>query len=206
MEWYKLFALAAMAICFASLLYHLFRVISSGEPRDFSQATGNPKAAMPYAFIGAMSPTKKESAFLHLPTYVAGMIYHMGTFLSLTIFFIILLNFNLPTSISWLLAGTFVVSGICGFGILIKRMVKSQLRQLSNADDYVANFLVSFFQIITALTLLSGTLLPLYFIMAGILFLYIPVGKLKHTVYFFAARYHLGFFFGRRNVWPPRKS
>lgn len=206
MEWYKLFALAAMAICFASLLYHLFRVISLGEPRDFSKATGNPKAAMPYAFIGVMSPTKKESAFLHLPTYVAGLIYHLGTFLALAIFFIILLNYNLPTPISWLLAGTFVVSGICGFGILIKRITKSQLRQLSNADDYVANFLVSFFQIITALTLLSGILLPLYFIIAGILFLYIPVGKLKHTVYFFAARYHLGFFFGRRNVWPPRKS
>ena len=32
------------------------------------------------------------------------------------------------------------------------------------------------------------------------------VGKLKHVVYFFAARYHLGFFYGWRNVWPPHKT
>jgi hypothetical protein len=35
--------------------------------------------------------------------------------------------------------------------------------------------------------------------------LYIPAGKLRHTVYFFAARYHLGYFFGWRGVWPPGK-
>jgi hypothetical protein len=29
-----------------------------------------------------------------------------------------------------------------------------------------------------------------------------PLGKLRHVVYYFAARYHLGFFYGWRNVWP----
>jgi hypothetical protein len=46
----------------------------------------------------------------------------------------------------------------------------------------------------------------LYFIIAAVLWLYFPVGKLRHVVYFFAARYHLGFFFGRRGVWPGHKQ
>jgi len=45
-----------------------------------------------------------------------------------------------------------------------------------------------------------------YNITATILFLYLPFGKLKHVVYYFAARYHLGFFYGWRNTWPPRKK
>ena len=78
------------------------------------------------------------------------------------------------------------------------------MRELSNPDDYISNFIVSVFHWATAGVLLSETLLSVYFLIAGILFLYIPVGKLKHTVYFFAARYHLGFFYGHRGVWPPK--
>jgi len=204
MEWYLIFALAAFFVCIAVLFFHLFRVISLGNPHDFSKATGKSKAAMPYAFVGAMSPTKKESAFLYLPTYTAGIVYHIGTFSALALFFIIVFDINLPPVLSLLLSGFFIIAGLCGFGILIKRIVKSQMRDLSNPDDYLSNLIVSVFQWASAGVLLSETLLPLYFLIAGILFLYIPVGKLKHTVYFFAARYHLGFFFGHRGVWPPK--
>jgi hypothetical protein len=44
-----------------------------------------------------------------------------------------------------------------------------------------------------------------YYLTYSLLMLYIPIGKLRHTVYFFAARYHLGYFFGWRGVWPPAK-
>jgi len=204
MEWYLIFAIAAFFICISVLLFHFFRVISLGKPRDLSSATGNTKAAMPYAFIGSMSPTKKESAFLYLPTYIAGIIYHIGTFSALALFFIIIFDINLPPTLSLILSGLFIISGLCGFGILIKRIIKSQMRDLSNPDDYISNLIVSIFQWATAGVLLSDTLLAVYLLIAGILFLYIPVGKLKHTVYFFAARYHLGFFFGHRGVWPPK--
>ena len=33
-----------------------------------------------------------------------------------------------------------------------------------------------------------------------------PLGKLRHAVYYFAARYHLGFFYGWRNVWPNKEN
>ncbi len=204
MESYLIFALAAFAFCLATLLFHLIRIIALGKPRDLSQATGKAQSAMPYAFVGAMSPTRKESAFLYLPTYVAGIIYHLGTFAALLLFVLIVANIQPGIIISWSLAGFFAISGLCGFGILIKRMLKSQMRALSNPDDYISNFIVSAFQWATAAVLLSGASLPVYLIIAGILFLYIPAGKLKHTVYFFAARYQLGSFFGHRGVWPPK--
>jgi hypothetical protein len=46
----------------------------------------------------------------------------------------------------------------------------------------------------------------LYFIAISLLFLYFPLGKLKHAIYFFAARYQLGFFYGWRGVWPPQNN
>ena len=55
-------------------------------PKDLSQETGSVKKGIIYSFTGAMSPTAKESAYLHLPTYVAGLLYHAGIFTSLLFF------------------------------------------------------------------------------------------------------------------------
>jgi len=147
---------------------------------------------------------KKESAFLHLPTYISGILYHLGTFLSIFLFFFILAQVVLPGIFAYLFSGFFLITGGCGIGILIKRFVKHELRSLSSPDDYISNLLVTLFQILTALGLLFPAILPAYFILASMLLLYFPVGKLKHAIYFFAARYHLGLFYGWRGVWPPK--
>jgi hypothetical protein len=206
MLWYHWLALAALAICLGSLLFHTFRLIKLGKPKDFSSPLGKPSSAIPYSFTGAMSPRKKESAFLYLPTYTAGMIYHLGTFLSVSIFFIMLLQIQISGWPALTIFGFLIISGLSGLGILIKRMTKKQMRTLSNPDDYISNFLVTVFQFITALVLFFQGLIPFYFITVSILLLYIPLSKLKHTIYFFAARYHLGYFYGWRNIWPPKQT
>jgi nitrate reductase gamma subunit len=83
-------------------------------------------------------------------------------------------------------------------------MVKSELRSLSSPDDYISNILVTLFQLLSGLVLLVPEAIPGYFIMASLLLLYFPIGKLKHAIYFFAARYQLGLFYGWRGVWPPK--
>lgn len=204
MNLYFWFAIGALTLCLVSLLYHLVRLVNKGKPTDYSKQMGDVKTAISYSYTGAMSPTKKESAFLYLPTYTAGILYHLGTFLSIFFFFLFLFNI-IPTGILSLIAAAFLaITGLSGLGILIKRMTKQELRALSNPDDYISNLLVTILQFATAYVLYSGHILPLYFIVAGILLLYLPLGKLKHTIYFFAARYHLGFFFGWRGVWPPK--
>lgn len=205
MIWYHWFAIGALILCLASLIFHFFRVIAQGKPKDYSQPLGSVGNGIKYAYVGAMSPTKKESAYLYLPTYTAGMLYHIGTFFSIFLFFILLFNFFPGGWMNLAIATILVITGLSGLAILIKRMIKQELRALSNPDDFISNLLVTIFQFVTAYVFYMGYSIPAYFILAGILLLYLPLGKLKHTVYFFTARYHLGFFYGWRGVWPPKQ-
>ncbi len=207
MPWYQLISLLAFLICVCILLFHLFRLYRLGLPIDFAPPAGNIKEATLYSFTGAMSPFKKESAFLHLPTYTAGIIYHLGTFVSLFFFIFMYADVVVPKTLAWGLTSFMIISAGCGAAILIKRIVKQGLRDLSNPDDYISNVLVTGFQFMTALVLLfPGVFAAAYFIMAALLLLYIPVGKLKHLLYFFSARLQLGLFFGRRGVWAPHQK
>lgn len=205
MSWYIWLTFCSLAICFISCLYHFFRLIKYGKPDEYSRQMGNVKSATFYAYTSSMSPLKKESAYLHLPTYIAGIIYHIGTFISIFLFFILLFDHKISDGwIRWVIAGIILCGFLSGVGILIKRMKKKELLKLSNPDDFISNILVTLFQLSTAIVIINSDLLLVYFVIASILLLYIPLGKLKHAVYFFAARYHLGLFYGWRGVWPPK--
>lgn len=206
MQWYHWLAIGSAIVCLLSCLIHGAKLIRYGAPKDYAKKSGNPGDAIRYAYTGAMSPMKKESAYLHLPTYAAGLLYHIGTFLSLFLFFLFLIGIY-PTGWPMYIAAAIVaISGLSGFGIMVKRISKQQLRALSNPDDYISNLLVSLVQIATAYVLINHAYEATYFVIISLLFLYLPLGKLKHAVYFFAARYHLGFFYGWRGVWPPKQG
>ena len=221
-HWYQWLAIAGLSICILTCLLHFLRLIRLGKPVDFSRPASKQGNALVYAFTGAMSPVKKESAYLHLPTYTAGIFYHLGTFLSFILFFFILTG-ALPTGwISAIIAAFLLISALSGLAILIKRIIKEELKSLSTPDDFISNILVTLFQLTTLAIIFYLTVLPSYrptvlpsyshivilsyYLTFTLLTLYIPVGKLRHMVYFFAARYHLGFFFGWRGVWPSGKA
>jgi|GEM_PF-5832826 len=86
MNWYIIAALAALLICIISFAFQFFNLIKAGAPRDLSEKSGDLSGAILYSYTKAMMPKHKESAYLHMPTYAAGLIYHMGTFLSLALF------------------------------------------------------------------------------------------------------------------------
>ncbi|MCX6277484.1 MAG: hypothetical protein NT004_05245 [Bacteroidetes bacterium] len=204
MTYYQWFSILALGVCVISAAWHFIRLVRLGKPEDFSLASGKEIPAIVYSFTGAMSPAKKESAFLHLPTYSAGMIYHLGTFAAIAIFFLELAGLISQTGIFYAGAFMLLLSFGCGVGIFIKRLVKPGLRKLSSPDDYISNILVTLFQLSAAIVIMIPSTAPVYYLLAGLLALYFPLGKLKHAVYFFAARYHLGIFYGHRNVWPPK--
>jgi hypothetical protein len=204
MNWTYWFALSAFVICNIACIFHFFRLVGLGQPTDYSHKKGSILPAVKYAFTGAMNPARKESAFLHLPTYTAGMLYHLGTFMALILFVLMLFGIEPGDSLSMILAVFIMVTAISGGAILLKRILKKELIALSHPDDFISNILVTLFQLITVLMLINPSFIPAYFITTGILLLYMPIGKLKHTVYFFSARYHLGFFYGWRGVWPPK--
>ena len=190
-------------ICSASCLFKLLQVLFANKNQDFAQQRGSIFSAIIYSFSGAMSPYKKETAYLHLPTYIAGIIYHLGTFLSFAWLIIHFFNFHITTTLatgSWILL---IISAGCGLSIFIKRLVNSKLKIISTLDDFFSNLLVTGFQILSALALLTLISTDPLFIYASILFLYVPLGKLNHVIYFFTSRIHLGILFGKRGTWPP---
>ena len=202
MSWYEWLTVAALMICTLSLGFHFVRLVILGKPRDLARPAGSEKKGIRYSFTTGMSPAKKESAYLHLPTYAAGLVYHLGTFLSFGLLAASLFNVNPTGFLAGLFCGFLLISFSSGLFILIKRLWMRKMRILSNPDDYLSNLLVTLLQASTALSMFPGAeFVVIRFIIASVLLLYLPLGKLKHVVYFFAARYQLGIFFGRRGVW-----
>lgn len=206
MNWTHWFSLLALTVCLISFSLHFLRLLKLGKPREHAARAGSPLAGITYSFTTAMNPRNKESAFLHLPTYSAGILFHIASFISIVLYFFILFQ-KVPAGVTGtLLAIAALVGGLAGLSMLAKRILSKNLRFLSKPDDYISNLLVSLFQFFTALVILYDGFHQLYLVLAGALFLYMPLGKLKHIVYFFAARYHLGLFYGWRGVWPLRKA
>ena len=79
-------ALVALAFCIFACLCHFFRIIRLGKPNDLAEHSGSVTKGVVYANTQAMMPQNKESAYRHLPTYAAGMIFHLGTFLTMLLF------------------------------------------------------------------------------------------------------------------------
>lgn len=213
MDWYHYLALAALAYCVAAFSIHFVKIIRLGKPKDLSRKSGDVGKGVLYSNTVAMMPANKESAYLHLPTYSLGIIYHLGTFLSLLLFVLLwiqpvqeyLFDHTVWTTV---LAACLSVSTACGCFLFGKRIIKKEMRELSHPDDYASNLSTTLFQLFTVLFLCymgcSEGVNIAYYMVCTWLFLYLPLGKLRHVLYYFSARFHLGFFYGWRNVWPQK--
>jgi len=202
-------AIAAMLYCIVSLLVHFVKIVRLGAPKDKSEPSGSVKDGVIYANTRAMMPTEKESAYLHIPSYAVGMLFHIGLFCSLLLFVL----FFFPCFNSWIAGSCWrwvfaippAIATVCGFILFFRRLLSKDLKVLSMPDDFISTSLVTLFLLMTTLNLLLPTVSAvntIYYICSILLLLYLPLGKLRHVVYYFAARYHLGFFYGWRNVWP----
>jgi len=167
-------------------------------PRTLHAApAGDPAAGVRYAFSGAMHPMAKESVREHLPSYAAGLAYHAGIFSALGLLALTLGEVTLPGLLRVLVQVLLGLGTLGGVTLLLKRLLKPELRGLSTPDDVLSNLLATTF---VALALLGpGT--P-WLLSAILLLFYVPLGKLRHSLFFFVARRHLGAFFGRRGVFP----
>ncbi len=203
-------AIAATLYCIVSLLAHFVKIVRLGAPKDKSEPSGSVKEGVIYANTRAMMPTEKESAYLHIPSYAVGMLFHIGLFCSLLFFvlsfFPFFNNWIGGGFWRWVLAIPPAIATVCGLILFFRRLVSKDLKVLSMPDDFISTGLVTLFLLMTTLYLCFSNccdfITILYYIGSILLFLYLPLGKLRHVVYYFAARYHLGFFYGWRNVWP----
>jgi len=200
--WLRALTVGASLFCLVGLTWLVARTFAVGRKPVFNVARVNGYRGVRYAFTLGMMPWEKESAALHLPTFLGGIIYHAAIFLSfIYLFWIIILPAFKRSLLPYFRAA--VAMGIAsGVILLAKRVLKPHLRRLSCSDDFFANLMVDLFLMATLLHTYFPRLEPLLLSISIMLFVYIPVGKIRHCFFFFYTRIVFGVFFGRRGVYP----
>jgi hypothetical protein len=199
LELLRLLTLASSGICLAALTFLIGRTLAVGRREYLSAPRGYAGRGLVYAFGRGM--VEKESVSLHKPTFIGGMLYHGAIFAAfLYLFWTVLF----PGTV--LLLGVFrvVLAGgaVVGLSLLFKRASKPHLRRLSCPDDFFANLFVDLFLALAFLHTLVPSVEPAWLAIAILLFLYMPLGKIRHCFFFFATRLAFGVHFGRRGALP----
>ena len=205
MTWSQACLLAALLWAVGGLATVWLRGRRWPAPSAFAETRGSAAAAIRYELSTAFLPWAKESARMHLPTYLAGVVLHLAVFATLLLAVSTLVPGSgaaLPT-----LRPAFLVllplGLIAGLSLLAKRISLGRMRGLSVPEDYLANLLANVVVAAGILVLFRPDWLAALHLTAAALCLYLPVGKLRHVIFLFLARLHLGRMLGRRGVLPP---
>lgn len=171
-------------------------------PADKSPLKGNPSHGIAYAFTGGMMPWAKESTRIHMIAYLRGIGFHIGIFASIGALLISPFWSGLPSILTSLLMLVLGIGSLLGAAGGLMRLLEHNLRGLSIADDHFAVWLVTIWMAVSALAVWSEALLIPFYILSALTLAYIPLGKIRHCLYFFFSRTFFGKFFGRRAVLP----
>lgn len=171
--------------------------------REIAEPRGSALAGAVYGFTAAMSPARKESASRHPLAFGAGILLHLGVAASLSIVFLSAVAPGGWPRLGAALAGVSAVGLAACVGLLVRRLATAPLREMSPPDDYISNLAVALLlasSLAFRLDVLPAAALQL---LAALVLLYVPVGKLRHGMFFFLARGDLSLRLGARGVYPP---
>ncbi len=194
--------IASFLFSLISLVLFILKTFSFGKRLYHAQTSWKGRKGIFYAFTRGMMPWEKESAKKHFLTYIAGVLYHCGLFAALFYIFSLMVPFALSPDLISILRVLIAVGIFCGLGLLVKRISLKYMKTLSCLDDYVANILVDLVLILAFVVTFEKNMRSILFLATIILFLYIPLGKIRHCLFFFYTRVLFGIFFGRRGVFP----
>jgi hypothetical protein len=195
----RLLTPAAAAFCLAALTFLTFRTFAFGRREYLSAPRGNAGNGIIYAFGRGM--LEKESVALHRPTFAGGILYHGAIFAGLIyLFWTVLLPKTGPPL--WAFRPVLLAGAAVGLALFIKRAAKTHLRRLSCPDDFFANLFVDVFLILAFLHTYVPALEPVLLCVSILLFVYIPLGKIRHCFFFFYTRFVFGLHYGRRGALP----
>lgn len=194
--------LAAAAWAVGALAFAWLRARGFGRRVLLAPAAGDPAAGTRYAFTWAMLPQAKESVRMHLPSYAAGMFFHLGALTAFGLLVLELAGVGLPAAVVWPARIATLAGALGGLALLAKRALTPHLRGLSSPDDFVANLLTTSFAALAGAASLHPPLRTAWLVVTTVLLVYLPIGKIRHCVFFFSSRAHLGAFFGYRGTFP----
>jgi hypothetical protein len=195
-------AAAAAIFCITAFALRLRTFTRLTLPGDRSTPKGDPAKGVAYALTLGMMPWAKESTRRHALAYLRGVGFHLAVFISLGVLLLSPWLGQVPSPIRTglaILTGSGALLAFLGF---ISRFAEKSLKALSTPDDYFAVLLVSMFLAAAMLAVENLSLLPLFYMTSALVFVYMPLGKIRHCIYFAFSRMFFGKFFGRRGVFP----
>lgn len=198
----KILVLASMLFSLLGLGFLLKRTFSLGKKNIYAKSSGSPRMGVWTAFTTGMMPWKKESAKNHLITYLTGVIYHVGIFFSFLVLLSKLAPISIPNPLIPFLRSALTAGLAGGLGLLFKRMFSPAMKFISNPDDYASNLIVTSFLAAALVVTHRESWLWIFYLVAMIMFFYIPLGKIRHCIFFFYTRILFGRFHGRRGIMP----
>jgi nitrate reductase gamma subunit len=198
----KLGVTASVLFCLVVLTVMVMRTFAFGRRPTYAHSRGSGFGGILYAFGSGMLPWEKESAAKHIWTYIGGILYHVGILVAMLFLATVLLGILLTQTLLQPARIALTIGSVSGVALLVKRILKPQMRSLSGGDDYLANILVDLLLLSTLAATLAEAMLVPFLTVAMIVFIYIPFGKLRHCVFFFYSRILFGKFFGERGVAP----
>jgi len=199
---FQLVALAGLVAGLYGIYVRYAETKRRALPADKSSLKGNPSHGITYAFTMGMMPWAKESTRLHMIAYLRGIGFHIGIFTALCALLISpfwgLLPSFLASALTWMLTFGALLGAAGG----VMRITEHNLRGLSLPDDHFAVWLMTVWMAVSALAVWNKAFLVAYYVLSAITLAYVPLGKVRHCLYFFFSRIFFGKFFGRRAVFP----
>lgn len=205
MVWLKLSIIFALILVTVIFIIYFFRIYHYYRPKPQPKPRGDVKKGKVYSLSLGLLPWEKESTRKHWPVYIIGIIYHSA--IAFAFFRLVAILFNLNFFLNFfsnrpvmifLFVGT-----VSGLSLFFRRLLKAELRQLSYPDDYAANLLVNLFLLNGAISIFFQKALIFFLLNAFFLILYLPLGKIRHCVFFIPSRLIFGQYYGLRGVLPP---
>jgi hypothetical protein len=191
----------------AALVFLWKKTCAFGKAEDLSAPRGSGLSGIKYAFGKGMLPWEKESAAKHLPTYIGGIVYHSALLTAILFIFWDMLLLPMTSLLLTALKTLWLAGAAAGFALALKRILSPTMRRLSCPDDFFANLFADVFLVLAILSGSNPEWRAALYVCSILLFIYIPLGKIRHCFFFFTTRIIFGKFCGRRGVFPgPRRE
>jgi len=198
----QLLALTGLIIGLVGIIFRYAETKRRALPADGSLVKGDISNGIRYAFTMGMMPWAKESTRIHMIAYLRGIGFHIGIFAAIGAVIISPFWGYLPLLLSRTLFWVLTIGAILGAAGGVMRIVEHNLRSLSLPDDHFAVWLTTLFMTVAGLAVLNEVFMIPMYIVSALTFVYMPLGKIRHCLYFFFSRIFFGKFFGRRAVFP----
>ncbi|HWQ83745.1 MAG TPA: hypothetical protein VN363_04215 [Anaerolineales bacterium] len=196
----RIFAILGLVIGLAGILLRINEIMRRPFKQDLARPRGDVRRGILYAFTLGMAPWEKESTRNHWVAYIRGILFHVGIFSAFGVLFASPWSEVLPDWVKLIALAITGLGAVFGFAGIAMRLKGANERALSLPDDYFSVFLTSLFIALAFVVLLAPGWMPAFYIVTGVMGVYIPLSKIRHCVYFFYSKFFFGSGFGRRGV------